>query len=53
MIKGSHNTMSYLTPRKWWMRLVAPWARCQSKTIDEQWQRILYDKTSAMADGVL
>lgn len=35
-INGSHNSMSYLPPRRWWHMLMLPFARCQSKTIDEQ-----------------
>lgn len=35
-IIGTHNSMSYLPPRRWWHRLMLPFARCQSKTIDEQ-----------------
>ena len=34
---GSHNSFSYLTPTKWWMRLFTPWAKCQNKTIKEQY----------------
>lgn len=34
---GSHNSFSYLTPTKWWMRLLTPWAKCQNKTIIEQY----------------
>ena len=26
---ASHNTFTYLTPRKWWGRLLAFTARCQ------------------------
>ena len=36
MIIGSHNTMTYAAPRKWWMVLISPFAVCQNKTIDEQ-----------------
>lgn len=36
MIKGTHNSMSYLPVRKWWMKPMAMFARCQDKTIDEQ-----------------
>ena len=36
-ILGSHNSWSYLTPRKWWMCLIAFTARCQSATIIEQY----------------
>ena len=34
-IKGSHNTMSYLKPKQWWLRPFAIWGRCQDKTIEE------------------
>ena len=37
-ILGSHDTMSYLRPRAWWGRLFGFVARCQSKTLEEQWQ---------------
>jgi hypothetical protein len=33
---GSHNTMSYLTPKNWFYRLFAFTARCQTKTIYDQ-----------------
>lgn len=39
-ILGSHNSWSYLKPRKWWMRLIAWTARCQS--CDIVCQYILY-----------
>lgn len=38
MILGSHNSWSYLPPRHWWMRPFAFMARCQSKTIQEQYE---------------
>lgn len=34
---GSHNSFSYLTPTKWWMKLLTPWSKCQNKTIAEQY----------------
>lgn len=37
MVLGSHNTMTYLKPRKWWMWLGRFMAKCQSKTIQEQY----------------
>lgn len=37
MILGSHNSWSYLTPRKWWMKLIRFTARCQSKELGEQY----------------
>lgn len=36
ILKGTHNSMSYLPPEKWWMWLLRPFARCQRKTIEEQ-----------------
>lgn len=38
MILGSHNTMTYLTPKKWWMKLGKFIAKCQNKTIEEQYE---------------
>lgn len=29
---GNHNTFSYLPCMKWWMKLLSPWHRCQSKS---------------------
>lgn len=36
MIYGTHNSLSYLKPRQWWLRPVAWIARCQDMTIEEQ-----------------
>lgn len=36
MIIGSHNTMTYAKPRKWWMHVIVPFAVCQTKDVDEQ-----------------
>lgn len=36
MEKASHNTFSYLRPTQWWLRPFAFVARCQSKTLQEQ-----------------
>ncbi len=36
-IFGSHNSMTYLPPKTWWGRVFGFVARCQSKTIEEQW----------------
>lgn len=33
---GTHNTMSYLPPKRWWMRPLRVFARCQRKTLAEQ-----------------
>lgn len=49
---GTHNSMSYLKPKKWWLYPFRFIARCQSKTIAEQYEagarmfdiRISYDK---------
>ena len=37
MIKGSHNSWTYLKPKKWWMYLIRWAAKCQSKNIIEQY----------------
>lgn len=36
---GSHNTMTYLQPKKWWQKLIRFTARCQDKDIIEQYNR--------------
>lgn len=36
---ASHNSMSYLTPKNWICRPIAFTARCQSKTIYEQYEK--------------
>lgn len=38
MVLGTHNSWSYLRPKKWWMKIIAFTARCQSKTIREQYE---------------
>lgn len=38
MIIGSHNSWSFLRPRKWWMRLIAFTARCQRYDIRTQYE---------------
>lgn len=37
MILGSHNSWSYLPVRRWWMKPIAFMAKCQRKTIREQY----------------
>lgn len=37
-ILGTHNSMSYLKPDKWWMNLFNIFAKCQNKNIDEQFE---------------
>lgn len=36
---ASHNTMTYLPPTKWWMRLLKPIYKCQDLTIQEQYNK--------------
>lgn len=38
-ILASHNTMSYLTPRRWYFKPLAFTAKCQSKPIQEQYEK--------------
>ena len=33
---GSHNSLTYLPCRKWWMYLINQTAKCQNKTLSEQ-----------------
>ena len=40
-ILGSHNTMSYLKPKNWFYKIFAFTARCQSKSIQDQYY--IYD----------
>lgn len=53
MILGSHNSMSYLKPKKWYLYPFRFIAKCQNKTIQEQYEeykvrvfdiRIAYNK---------
>lgn len=39
MLIGSHNSITYSSPKKWWMRPFLFIARCQSKTIEEQFEK--------------
>jgi len=39
MILGSHNSWSYLPPRRWWMRPIGFMARCQRVDIRTQYER--------------
>lgn len=36
---ASHNSLTYLRPKKWWMRLFNFMAKCQSKTVKEQFEK--------------
>lgn len=39
MILGSHNTMTYLKPKKWWMWFGKFVAKCQKLSIEEQYKK--------------
>ena len=39
MILGSHNSWTYLTPKKWWMKLISFTAKCQDYHIYDQYYR--------------
>lgn len=63
MIIGTHNSMTYLEPKKWWFKLCPIFWRCQKKTIQEQWDagvrcfdlRITFEKdgTPVFAHGIV
>ena len=36
-IFGTHNSMTYLPPEHWYGWFMIPFARCQRKTIEQQW----------------
>lgn len=38
MILGSHNSWSYLTPKKWWAKLIRFTAKCQKYDIRTQYE---------------
>jgi len=37
-ILGSHNSWSYLTPTKWWMKVIRFTAKCQKADIKTQYE---------------
>lgn len=39
MILATHNSLSSYHPKKWWMALLNPFARCQSLSIEEQYAK--------------
>lgn len=39
MVLGSHNTWSYATPKKWWMKLIQFTAKCQKYDIKTQYEK--------------
>ena len=62
MIIGSHNSWSYLSPRKWWMKLISFTAKCQSYNIIDQYKvgvrcfdlRVRFNKTELIiAHGMI
>ena len=60
---GSHNSLTYLPCRKWWMYLINWAAKCQSKTLSEQFHddvkyfdirvRFNKDKKPVIAHGLV
>lgn len=60
---GSHNSLTYLKPKHWWMYPFIPMARCQSKDIKAQYEagarwfdfRIRFDKNDnlVVAHGLM
>lgn len=39
MILATHNSLSSHQPKKWWMKILNPFAKCQSCDIITQWHR--------------
>ncbi len=52
---SSHNTMTYLTPKKWWMKIFSFVAKCQDKTLQEQYDLGVrtFDIRVTYVDGIL
>ena len=56
---GTHNSLSYLKPKQWWLRPFNWVARCQSLTIKQQWDggvryfdiRVKFDKNGLAKSG--
>lgn len=36
---ATHNSLSGYAPKKWWMKILNPFAKCQSLSIEEQYNR--------------
>jgi len=57
MLLASHNSWSYLRPKKWWMRLLRFTSRCQDVGIREQYEiygvRCFDLRLSFNGDGIL
>lgn len=49
---GSHNSLTYLTPKTIWGKILSPWTKCQNKFLDRQFDsgvryfdiRVKFDK---------
>ena len=60
-ILGSHNSMTYLQPQQWWMKMFGWMAKCQCKSIKEQWEsgvryfdlRVAYKLERKQVSGIL
>lgn len=39
MILATHNSLSSYAPKKWWMKILNPFAKCQNCDIITQWHR--------------
>ena len=39
MILATHNSLSSYQPKKWWMKILNPFAKCQNCDIITQWHR--------------
>lgn len=52
-MKGSHNSGTGERSFKWWHKLLVPFARCQSKSLKEQWKAGVryFDLRYAWVDG--
>ena len=35
---GTHNSLTYLTPKKWWQKLIKFTAKCQAVNYEEQYR---------------
>ena len=35
---GTHNSLTYLTPKKWWQKLIGFTAKCQAVNHEEQYR---------------
>ena len=52
---GSHNSLTYLKPKKWWMRPFRFMARCQGVSYEEQYEKYgvrVFDLRVWFTDGL-